>query len=290
MTTKEISGVVLLAWRRNQLSLGGRSVDLDWLLDIGGGLKWSCLQKLFLEPSRKVKLTKSLEKLEICWRKHLEESIPLQYLVGYCPWRDFELEITADALIPRQETEILVDIALSIRSLNSSGVWVDLGTGSGALAVALARALPAWQGLVVDCSPNALELARRNLEKLAPNAKWELFLGSWWEPLKPWWGSIELALVNPPYIPSAIVEYLAPVVRDHEPRLALCGGPDGLSHLRQVINGATQSLSKGGWLLLEHHHDQSEIVLSLMKENGFKDVDYGSDLSGIKRFAIGRWF
>ncbi len=288
MELRILSGSELLDWRRKQLFFGGRAEDLDWLLDLAGGLCWSEFQKIFLDPSKMVKLEKSLEDLEDFWRLHLEKQIPLQYLVGRCPWRDFELEISSNVLIPRQETELLIDLAMEkIHPLNH-GLWVDLGTGSGPLAVALARALPGWKGYVVDCSQECLLMAQKNLNRLAPKGSFSFNLGNWWEPLKPWWGSIYLAVSNPPYIPSILLDSLDPVVRDNEPYLALCGGHDGLVHIRSVIEGAVLGLRNDGWLLLEHHHDQSDAVIELMRKNGLEDVTSEFDLNGIKRFAIGR--
>ena len=109
MTSLEFSGEELLLWRRKLLLRGGRTIDLDWLLDISGGLRWSTLQAIHLDKSRSVKLEKSLEYLEDLWRIHLDRQVPLQHLVGCCPWRDFELEVSSAALIPRQETELLID-------------------------------------------------------------------------------------------------------------------------------------------------------------------------------------
>ena len=284
----ELSGEEILLWRKQLLAKGGNAVDLDWLLDIGGGVGWSLLQKIHIDPRRSLKLNQPLEYLEALWKRHLEQQIPLQYLVGICPWRDFELEVSPSALIPRQETEILVDLALQKFDNRFLGIWADLGTGSGALAIALSRSLPVSNGLAVDCSKEALDLAQRNLTRLAPSAKVSLHLGNWWEPLKPWWGSISLVVANPPYIPSLVLDELEPIIRENEPYIALCGGSDGLEACREIVDGSFNAMSKEGWLFLEHHHDQSDAVLALMKESGLKDVAFEADLQGIRRFALGR--
>ena len=284
----ELSGEELLLWRKKLLLKGGSSADLDWLLDIGGGLRWSTLQQIHIDPNRHLRLSKTLDVLESLWCIHLDSKTPLQHLVGRCPWRDFELEISPVALIPRQETEILVDLALQKFDENFSGLWADLGTGSGALAVALARDLPRAVGHAVDCSKDALSLAQSNLQRLAPKSRVSFYLGSWWEPLRPWWGSISLVLANPPYIPSSVVDGLDPIIREHEPLIALCGGVDGLNACREIIFGAFNAMSNEGWLFLEHHHDQSDAVLDLMIKSGLKDVDFETDLEGIRRFALGR--
>ena len=295
MPSQPLNGSNLLAWRRARLAEGGRSVDLDWLLDLGGGLRWADLQKLQLDPeAAQVTLTCSLDELEQWWRQHLLDHKPLQHLVGRCPWRDVELQISSDALIPRQETEQLVDLAVKVAaslapvSGEQRRIWADLGTGSGAMAVGLARLLWGWQGHAVDCSEKALALARRNLEQWASSAHCCLHHGDWWQPLNPLWGELSVVVANPPYIPAEVVNRLDPVVRDHEPRLALDGGRDGLRCCREIIAGAPVALAPGGWLLLEHHHDQSDAVLGLMAAAGLEEIQAIKDLQGIRRFAIAR--
>ncbi len=295
MVSPPLKGTDLLEWRRRLLADGGQAVDLDWLLDLAAGLRWQDLQRLQLDPDgAELTLDCSLEALEQQWLLHRQHQIPLQHLVGRCPWRDLELWVSPDALIPRQETELLVDLAVA-RGLESPAhkgdrvrIWADLGTGSGALAVALARQLSGWQGHAVDCSAAALALARRNLEAWADGMAWQLHQGSWWQPLQPWWGQLDLVVSNPPYIPAGVVDQLDPVVRDHEPRLALDGGLDGLDCCRLLLEGAAEALAPGGWLLLEHHHDQSQAVLALMTNAGLRDVQAAQDLEGIRRFALAR--
>ncbi len=284
----KLKGFEFLSWRQRQLELGGRSEDFDWMIDLGAGLEWSDLQKIFLDKDASVFLREPLEKLEKVWGEHLHKRTPIQYLIGRCPWRDIELEVDSTVLIPRQETELLVDIASQKAQNKGNGVWADLGTGSGAIAVALARNLPTWEGYAVEKSAPALEIARRNLMRLAPGSACYLYLGSWWEPLKDFWGQLDLVVANPPYIPSNVLDQLEPVVKDHEPHLALDGGDDGMASMRKVISGAKRSLSPGGWLCVEHHHDQSEIVLELMIMKGLTQVSYEVDLEGIRRFALGR--
>ncbi len=287
-TAQQLEGASLLSWRRRQLQRGGRRVDFDWLLDLAGGLSWSSLQRLLVEPQRTVQLKLSLKDLEQIWGHHLDQAIPLQHLVGRCPWRDIELAVSAAALIPRQETEVLVDLALETIAGMSIERWADLGTGSGAIAVALSRAMPATPGHAVDLSPDALALARTNLEALAPNGKWHLHQGRWWEPLEPWWGHIDLVVCNPPYIPSDLIHNLDPVVRDHEPHLALAGGIDGLQAIREVVAEACRALAPGGWILIEHHHDQSAPVLNLLNQAGLSSIRAVRDLEGVNRFALAR--
>ncbi len=290
MALNHIEQGEVFAWRKKQLAKGGTSENLDWLLDFAAGISWSDLQKNHIDSRFFIYPTQSLDQVELMWNEHIEGNVPLQYLVGRCSWRNFELEITPAALIPRPETELLIDFALERVDAGNTGYWTDLGTGSGAIAIALGRALPKWQGHAVDLSNDALELARRNLQKLSPASatKCLLHCGSWWEPLKPWWGLFSLAVVNPPYIPSGLMSELDPVVRENEPHLALFGGEDGLQATKEVIDGANNALSKGGLLCIEHHHDQSDFVLELMVEAGLDNVEFEKDLEGVRRFAIAR--
>lgn len=308
----------LLAWRRAMLTVPGigtaSAADLDWLLDLAGGVGWSRLQSLWLHPDQSVSLARPLEELEELWRRHRCSAEPLQYLVGVCPWRDLEIAVAPGVLIPRQETELLVELALQRISPTSAAppcCWADLGTGSGCLALALARALPGSQGLAVDTSAEALRQAGANLAALLPTGSglepttnsagtapfdpadrsWSgvrLRQGHWWQAIEPWWGRLDLVVSNPPYIPSALLAGLEPVVRDHEPSLALDGGPDGLDAIRSITAGAPKALAPGGVLLLEHHHDQSEAVLHLLEAAGLRDCRAHQDLEGVLRFASAR--
>ena len=283
-----LTGTELLQWRRKQLALGGTAADLDWLIDLAGGIPWASLQRLLLDPSRTIAMVQSLDVLTQLWERHLQENVPLQHLVGLCPWRDLLLESSPAALIPRQETELLVDLALSHLKAAPPGRWADLGTGSGAIAVSLALAWPTASGHAVDLSCDALRLAARNFKRCAPNHNCSLHLGSWWIPLKRWWGTLDLVISNPPYIPISLVQGLETVVRDHEPHLALSGGDDGLDAIRAVVDGAPKGLAPGGWLLLEHHHDQSALVMQLMRDAGLLEVSAAADLEGTRRFALAR--
>ena len=112
MSFKSITGNTFLQWRKKMISKGGRKVDFDWLLDIAAGVSWSKLQKIILNPEQFFSLDLAIEELEVIWESHLKDQTPLQYLISKCPWRDYELEVSKDALIPRQETELLIDFAL----------------------------------------------------------------------------------------------------------------------------------------------------------------------------------
>jgi release factor glutamine methyltransferase len=282
-----IGGHDLLAWRRQLLLLGGRAANLDWLLDLAGGLGWGELQKLILRPERTVPLPGGRARVEALWRRHLLYGEPLQYLVGVCPWRDLELAVAPGVLIPRQETELLVDLALDTWGGDRPPRrWADLGTGSGCLAIALAQAIPGSLGLAVDLSVDALRQAGANLASHGLQGRVQLLAGDWWQAVEPWWGRLELVVANPPYIPTGLLADLDPVVRDHEPTLALDGGADGLTAIRRLVADAPAALAPGGLLLIEHHHDQSDAVLALLRQAGLERVQAQYDLEGVARFAL----
>ncbi|MGB1193766.1 MAG: peptide chain release factor N(5)-glutamine methyltransferase [Prochlorococcaceae cyanobacterium] len=287
-----LSGSELQLWRREQL-LGqqDQAAALDWLLELEAGLLWRELQASYLHPEAPVQLDCSLQRLEQIWQQHCQQQVPLQHLVGRCPWRDFELEVSPAVLIPRQETELLVELAMGcFEASDAPQRWADLGTGSGCLAVALARHWPSSCGWAVDCSREALAVARRNAAALGllQSAAVQWCEGLWWQPLQPLAGQLDLVVSNPPYIPSAVVDGLEPVVRDHEPRLALDGGSDGLDALRLIIEAAPQMLAPGGWLVLEHHHDQAAAVDQLLGAAGLQERRQERDLEGQMRFAVAR--
>ena len=133
-------------------------------------------------------------------------------------------------------------------------------------------------------------MARRNAAALGllQSAAVQWCEGLWWQPLQPLAGQLDLVVSNPPYIPSAVVDGLEPVVRDHEPRLALDGGSDGLDALRLIIEAAPQMLAPGGWLVLEHHHDQAAAVAELLGAAGLQERRQERDLEGQMRFAVAR--
>jgi release factor glutamine methyltransferase len=292
-TAEDLLGSDVLSWRQERKGLGGEPGALDWLLDVAAGVSPVGLRAMLLHPARPVRLRCSLPELDRLWRAHLTEAVPLQYLVGRCYWRDFSVEVGPGVLIPRPETETMVDLAVAL--LREDGtqrahdlLWADLGTGSGCLAMGLARAFPGCRGLAVDVSPVALGQARRNLSRADPHSRVHLIQGDWFEAIEPWWGALSLVVANPPYIPSEVVDRLDPVVRDHEPRLALDGGGDGLACIRSLAMGAPRALAAGGWLLLEHHHDQSRAVMDLLVRHGLVDVQSHPDLEGQRRFVSGR--
>lgn len=283
-----LSGAELIQWRRRLLAGGGNAADLDWLLDLSAGVDRQRLRALSLDPNQSLQLRRPLGELEDLWSRHVMFHEPLQYLVGVCPWRDLELAVAPGVLIPRPETELLVELAMACFQSAAPALWTDLGTGSGCLAVALARHWPEAEGIAVDLSSAALVQAEANLKAHGLSHRVSLLEGDWWSPLTAQAGQIDLVVANPPYIPSSIWGALEPLVREHEPALALDGGADGLAAIRTIAAGAARHLAPGGWLLLEHHHDQSPVVLALLRQAGLMPIGAHRDLEGKLRFAVAR--
>jgi len=199
--------------------------------------------------------------LESVWDDHLLKSCPIQYLCGITFWRDLKLKVTNKVLIPRPETELIVDIVFNIfRRKSEKLFFAELGTGSGAISIALALAYPSSDGVATDIDQDALEIATKNFINSSKQSNLKFYCGNWWSPLKSFKGKLDLAISNPPYIPKDTYEKLPKEVKNFEPRVALLGGEDGLKHIRKIIQKAPLFLKEKGWLILENHFDQGEKV------------------------------
>ncbi len=207
---------------------------------------------------------------------------PVAYLTGTQEFHGLSLRVTPDTLVPRPDTETLVDWALDLLPPGMSAQVLDLGTGSGAIALALAHRRPAAEVHAVDASAGALATAQANGARLGLSVSWHL--GSWFAPLAGL--DFDLIASNPPYIRDD--DPHLPALR-HEPRTALAAGPDGLADLRAIVGGAPAHLRRGGWLLLEHGWDQADAVAALLKAAGFQDLQHRCDLAGHRRCTGGCW-
>lgn len=212
-----------------------------------------------------------------------QDGVPMAYLLGRTEFYGLPLTITPEVLDPRDDTETLVDWALSLMPPDAALAVVDLGTGSGAIALALRHERPAAQVWAVDQSPAALAVARRNAEVLGLPVRW--LEGNWLSSM-PANQRFDLIVSNPPYI--AATDPHMPALR-HEPRQALVSGLDGLDDIRTLVDQAPGHLKPGGWLLLEHGHDQSAAVQALLRQAGFDQVQSRPDLAGIPRCTGGHW-
>ena len=279
-----------LIWKKKQLSKGGDQQSFAVLLDCIGGLSASDLNLMSINLEGKLHLKKKLEFLESVWHDHLLNSCPIQYLCGITFWRDLKLKVTNKVLIPRPETELIVDIVFNIfREKSEKLFFAELGTGSGAISIALALAYPFSDGLATDIDQDALEIATKNFITSSKQSNLNFYCGNWWSPLENFKGKLDLAISNPPYIPKDTYEKLPKEVKNFEPKIALLGGEDGLKHIREIIQKAPLFLKDKGWLILENHFDQGEKVKQLFIKNEFKSVEIVNDLSGIGRFTIGRY-
>ncbi len=210
---------------------------------------------------------------------------PLQHLIGEVSFFGLRFKVRRDALIPRGETEELLDRTLRLVPRDQDVRCLDLGTGSGVLAVSIARYLPRAAVVAVDISPEALELARENATLNGVADRVTLVESDWFAGVD---GAFDLIVSNPPYVESGAIAGLAAEVRDHEPHVALDGGPDGIDQIRNVIAGAVAHLAPGGRLLLEIGHGQGERVRALLVAAGLDGAAIESDIAGLERFALAR--
>jgi len=208
---------------------------------------------------------------------------PVAYILGQQGFWKIDLEVAPHTLIPRPDTELLVETALELQPASPAKV-LDLGTGTGAIALALASDCPAWRVTAVDRVDEAVALAERNRQRLGlGNVK--VLASHWFSSLAG--ERFDLIVSNPPYIAAQDPHLVEGDVR-FEPSSALVAGADGLDDLRLIVSEAPQYLLAGGWLLLEHGYDQADAVRTLLVAQGFIDVASRRDLGGHERISLGR--
>lgn len=217
--------------------------------------------------------------LALCQRRMAGE--PVAYLTGHKEFYGLALQVDARVLDPRPDTETLVDWALEVIAPLPSPRVADLGTGSGAIALALQNQRRTAQVLAVDASSDALAVAEANARRLQLPVRFAL--SNWLAAVE---GTFDAIVSNPPYIPKAD-PHLAALT--HEPLQALASGADGLDDIRTIVAQAPARLARGGWLLLEHGYDQAEAVRALLSQRGFSQVQSHNDLAGIARCSGGQW-
>lgn len=237
---------------------------------------------LYANPEIEVPERRRRQFLELLQRRQRGE--PVAYLIGHRPFWTLDLRVTPDVLIPRPETELLVEAALARLPRSAKRRVADLGTGSGAIALALAQERPGCDIHATDVSAEALEIARLNARMHGLLERVAFHLGDWAEPLT---GRFDLIVSNPPYVAAGDPHLEAGDCR-HEPRIALTPGVKGLEAIERITLDAPQRLQPGGWLLLEHGHDQAEAVANRMLECGFHGICALRDLSGHERVCIGQ--
>jgi release factor glutamine methyltransferase len=223
--------------------------------------------------------------LEQCLAR-LERREPLQYVMGHADFHGRRFAVDRRALVPRPETETLVDCVLQHPGLREIEqlFWADVGTGSGCIAVTLALALPG-RGVAADSSADALALAMANARRHGVEERIRFTRGDLLDGVPA--GSLHVVVSNPPYIPSAHVDGLQPEVSGYEPRLALDGGPDGLRVIERLVTQAFQALKPGGMLFTEVGAGQADAVKAMVRNAGYRDAASVRDLAGVERVVAG---
>jgi len=210
---------------------------------------------------------------------------PVSHIIGRKGFWKILLQVNKNVLTPRPETEVIVDEVLKAFPEQMDFRMLDLGVGSGTILLAVLAERPAAKGLGIDVSEEALAVARENAANLGLGARAALLRGDWTAGLDD--NGFDLVVSNPPYIASHVIETLAPEVRDHEPRLALDGGPDGLDAYRLLAGEILRVLKPGAMFAVEIGHDQSQAVEALFREAGARDVKTIKDLSVNDRVVTG---
>jgi len=286
-----ISGQELSQWRQQaiadleQAQLSPKEVDI--FLQAVTDIDTLSLRLQSFREREKIPLSYSWSEITKRWQKRLQSRVPLQYLLESVVWRNFTLKVSPEVLIPRPETELLIDIVAETVRGEEGGIWVDLGTGSGAIAIGLASILTKAEIYAIDYSQTALAIAKENIINTGFADRIILKQGSWWTPLEKWKGQISGMVSNPPYIPSAEILDLQIEVREHEPRLALDGGEDGLTALRYLVATAPDYLRSGGLWLVEMRAGQGEKVAQMLENQGnYRQIQIINDLAGFDRFVL----
>ncbi len=267
------------AWAVRELSAAGvpgASLDAGVLLGHALG-----------EERERAMLERALPLAEAQWEAYRElvqrraSRVPVSQLIGRREFYGLSFSVSHRVLTPRPETEHLVEWALARQPRTA----LDLGTGSGAIAVALAVNLPRCRVTAVDISPAALILAAGNARAHGVAGRVRLLRGDLLDPVR---GRFDLILSNPPYLREDELPTLDPEVREHEPRLALVAGPHGTELHQRILQGAPARLAPGGWLGVEVGAGQAEAVAGLFREAGLAEVAVGNDFSGVGRVVTGR--
>lgn len=230
-----------------------------------------------LEPAQQEKLQR--------WLSDALRGRPIPYILNRAPFFGLEFNVDERVLIPRPETELLVEIALNRLKDHSQPRLVDLGTGSGAIAIAVAKHLPKAEVFALDVSPGALEVARGNAQSNQVDIHFVQGDGRWLDPVAQF-GPFDAILSNPPYIPAVDIEELEIGVREYEPRLALDGGKDGLNPYRELAAGAKALLAPEGFVAVELGAGQFPDIRSIFEKAGWEVEDAQRDLAGIERVLV----
>lgn len=216
--------------------------------------------------------------------KRRKNGEPIAYIIGEQDFWNIKLKVDQNTLIPRPETEMLVEKCLEYSANKENLTVLDLGTGSGAIAIALAKEKPSWKIIATDISPRALAIARENAT-LNQVENVEFYLGDWCAALP--LNRVDVIISNPPYVNDSDELICKGDVR-YEPRIALQSGKDGLADIRRIIHQAKSVLVESGYLLLEHGYTQQRQILELLEEEGYQQSTGFTDLAGLDRIVFAR--
>ncbi len=258
----------------------------SWLLDSHLMLCHclSCERSTLLTHPERVLSAGQINKFQQLLHKRAQGE-PLAYLIGYQEFWSHRLHVNEHTLIPRPETELLVEQALGLIGDKSGLTIADLGTGTGAIAIAIAKEHPGCEIVATDLSPQALAIAKQNIQTHQCD-NIALLQSRWFEQLHGL--QFDLVLSNPPYI-AVTSHAVEPNVARYEPTSALFAGENGLEDIRQIIATSPNHLKSGGWLLLEHGFDQADGVQSLFAEHKFQSIQTVRDLSKHPRVTLAQW-
>lgn len=277
----------LLASARQRLKAAGidtAAIDARLLVEAATGLS-----RLDLLTRSDETVTTDVAARLASWIDRRAKGEPVGRILGMASFHGLDFALGPDTLEPRPDTEVLVDVALGAArqgklpgvSPDGTGLrLLDIGTGTGAIAVTLLNKLPGGTGLATDLAPGAIDTARANAARHGVADRLAFVVGSYFEPVE---GKFALIVSNPPYIASAVIAGLDPEVRLHDPMLALDGGADGLDGYRLLAAGADDHLLPGGMLALEIGYDQGEAVSRLLSDADFTSIEIHRDLGGRDR-------
>lgn len=254
-------------------------IDARLLLEKGAGV---ARIEIVTDPRRALTQAQ-VDAVEALVARRLKRE-PVAHIVGHKAFWTLDLRVSRDVLIPRPETELLVEAALAVIAPDQKARVLDLGVGSGAILLAVLNDRPNATGVGVDASPAALAVAQANADALQLSNRIELRQGDWCAGIGE---SFDLVLSNPPYIPTGDIAGLQPEVANHEPHMALDGGPDGLAAYRTIIAQLPKVLAHGGGFALEVGAGQADAVAALAAAAGLNVLPHKADLAGIDRVVLG---
>ena len=276
-----------MAWRavRDLFRRGGLdSAELDARLLAEEAFEMGPLELVNRERERAA--ASHLKRLEALAARRLRGE-PISRILGRADFWGLTFALGPATLVPRPETEFVVQKAVDmLRAMDGKRRLLDLGTGSGCIAISILKETPALTAIATDIAPDAVAVALKNAETHDVAKRIAVLEGSWFEPLQRNL-KFDLIVANPPYIAHDVIETLAPEVREHDPRRALDGGPDGLDAYRQILPASRKWLKSGGALIVEIGFDQMAAVKGLFREAGFRDVLHEKDLAGLDRVVVG---